>query len=92
MFINLGRGSIISRDEIISSLDKNLISCAVLDVFHEEPLPPSDPLWSHPKVFVTPHIAAETRDVDLAELFVQNLALFENNQRLMNEIEWGSDY
>lgn len=92
MFINVGRGSIISRDDIISSLDNNFISCAVLDVFHEEPLLPSDPLWSHPKVFVTPHIAAETRDVDLAELFVQNLTLFENNRRLVNEIEWESDY
>jgi glyoxylate/hydroxypyruvate reductase A len=36
----------------------------VLDVTGPEPLPADHPLWSHPRVILTPHIACETRALD----------------------------
>ena len=46
--------------DIIKALDKGLLSGAFLDVFEEEPLPENSPLWLHPKVKLTPHIASLT--------------------------------
>ena len=76
MLINVGRGSIISERDILEALDKEHISQAVLDVFVEEPLPPSSALWAHPRVIVTPHVAAVSTPEDVAEAFCKNLELY----------------
>ena len=57
VFINLGRGSVISEDEIIRALDNGKLSLAVLDVYETEPLPTDSKLWTHEKVAMTPHMA-----------------------------------
>ena len=46
--INAGRGGLIEEQSIISGLDKGNISACTLDVFNQEPLPPSHPFWDHP--------------------------------------------
>lgn len=92
VFINVGRGSVISSSEIIRSLDQGFLSLAVLDVFEEEPLPTSSDLWIHPKVIVTPHIAAETRPQDLAKVFIDNYQNFVSGQPLNYVINWSSGY
>ena len=58
--INVARGEHCVDDDLIEALDSGQISSALLDVFHEEPLPIDHPFWSHPRVQVTPHIAAPT--------------------------------
>ena len=92
IFINMGRGSVVDDTHILNSLDSDTISIAALDVFSEEPLPPDHPFWIHPKVYVTPHISAETRNKDLAELFVKNFERYEKNIPLFNQIKWGQNY
>jgi glyoxylate/hydroxypyruvate reductase A len=59
--INPGRGPLIDDNALLQSLDAEQISHATLDTFRIEPLPTDHPYWAHPKVTVTPHIAAETR-------------------------------
>jgi glyoxylate/hydroxypyruvate reductase A len=49
---------------LIDALDDGQLSAAVLDVTAPEPLPADHPLWSHPQVILTPHIACQTRPVD----------------------------
>ncbi|XP_041372141.1 glyoxylate/hydroxypyruvate reductase A-like [Gigantopelta aegis] len=56
-FINVGRSDVTDEDSILEALRKGWISWAVLDVFDEEPLPASSPLWHEPRVVVTPHIS-----------------------------------
>ena len=56
--INIGRGGHMVEEDIIPAIDSGHLSGAVLDVFHKEPLPKESPLWSHPKITVTPHLAA----------------------------------
>jgi glyoxylate/hydroxypyruvate reductase A len=56
--INVGRGSLQVDDDIITALDDGLLAGATLDVFPTEPLPVASPLWTHPRVTVTPHCAA----------------------------------
>lgn len=58
--INVGRGSLIDEHALLELLDAGHLRGAFLDVCAEEPLPPEHPLWSHAKVRLTPHIAAET--------------------------------
>jgi glyoxylate/hydroxypyruvate reductase A len=58
--INVSRGAVQVEKDIVKALNKGLLSGAFLDVFEEEPLPKSSPLWTHPKVKITPHIASLT--------------------------------
>lgn len=58
--INAGRGRQQVEDDIIACLDSGELLAATLDVFATEPLPPASPLWSHPRVTVTPHCAADS--------------------------------
>lgn len=57
-FYNIGRGNCID-DKLINSVTKDgLIAGAALDVFNEEPLPKSSPLWTNSKIFISPHSSA----------------------------------
>lgn len=58
--VNCARGGHLVESDLLAALDGGRLRGATLDVFHTEPLPDTSPLWSHPKVFVTPHIAAIT--------------------------------
>lgn len=54
---NLARGSLVDTDALVAGLDSNTIAGACLDVTDPEPLPVGHPLWGHPKVLLTPHVA-----------------------------------
>jgi glyoxylate/hydroxypyruvate reductase A len=58
--VNLARGPLIVETDLREALDSGQIAHAYLDVFDEEPLPPGHPWWNHPRVTVTPHVAAQT--------------------------------
>ena len=58
--INAGRGDLIDETALLQSLKSGDLLNATLDVFSVEPLPPNHPYWLHPKVTVTPHVAADT--------------------------------
>jgi glyoxylate/hydroxypyruvate reductase A len=58
ILMNAGRGALQVEADILACLKKGVLEAATLDVFETEPLPPSSPLWSHPKVTVTPHNSA----------------------------------
>jgi len=58
--INVSRGPLIDDDALIAALESEQIAGAALDVFAEEPLPPSSPYWDLPNVLITPHTAAVT--------------------------------
>jgi glyoxylate/hydroxypyruvate reductase A len=74
--VNASRGDQLDADALRALLDAGHLGGALLDVFTTEPLPPGDPLWRHPRVVITPHVAATT----LPEPSVQQIA---DNIRLM---------
>ena len=71
--LNPGRGALIDDAALLAALDSGQVGHATLDVFRVEPLPPEHPFWSHPKITVTPHIAADTRPASAARVVAENL-------------------
>ncbi len=59
-FINAARGALVVEADLLAALDNGRIAHATLDVFAVEPLPADHPFWRHPRVTVTPHVAALT--------------------------------
>ncbi|KAH3777777.1 hypothetical protein DPMN_179225, partial [Dreissena polymorpha] len=57
VFINIGRGDVVDEESIVKAINNGWLGGAVLDVFDQEPLPPTSRLWSLPGVIVTPHLA-----------------------------------
>ncbi|MBP2171073.1 glyoxylate/hydroxypyruvate reductase A [Erwinia toletana] len=58
--LNLARGAHLIEDDLLAALEAGAIKAAALDVFAQEPLAEQSPLWSHPRVAITPHNAAVT--------------------------------
>jgi phosphoglycerate dehydrogenase-like enzyme len=83
---NIARGAIIDEAALIDALEKNVIAGAGLDVFEEEPLPSSSPLWLMENVLLTPHVSGITPHYfeRAAALFAENLARFARGETLAN--------
>ena len=61
--VNVGRGSAVDEDALVSALKEGRLAGATLDVLRTEPLPPESPLWDVPNLYITPHISGqETTD------------------------------
>ena len=73
MVINVGRGKSLVEEDLLALLDSGHVRAAALDVFQTEPLPANHPFWHHPKVVVTPHIAARTLLEEAVEQIVCKL-------------------
>ncbi|WP_295812931.1 NAD(P)-dependent oxidoreductase, partial [uncultured Nitratireductor sp.] len=92
LLVNIGRGGLVDDAALIAALDSGRLSRAVLDVFHTEPLPPSDPLWAHPKITLTAHTSFNGSGVRARwdALFFDNLPRFLRGEALKNEVAPGS--
>lgn len=93
VLINVGRGAIVRLADLERVLTEGVIGGAALDVFEEEPLPPTSTLWDHPNVLVTPHVAACCTAIPErhAEVISSNLSRFASGQPLRNAVrkaEW----
>lgn len=71
--LNPGRGPLIDDTALLAALDSGQVGHATLDVFRVEPLPGDHPFWAHPRVTVTPHIAADTRPETAARVLAENV-------------------
>ncbi|MGF6831860.1 phosphoglycerate dehydrogenase-like enzyme [Paenarthrobacter sp. TE4293] len=78
VFVNVGRGTVVDEEALLEALDNGQVSYACLDVFAVEPLPQDSPLWSHPRVLVSPHTSALSSAENrlIAERFCSNLRTF----------------
>lgn len=65
--INVGRGDTVDLDALLAALDTGLLSGASLDVLPVEPPPADHPVWDHPRVLLTPHVASLPRPAAMAE-------------------------
>lgn len=75
--INCARGQHLVDSDLLAALETGHIKQATLDVFHEEPLPPEHPFWTHTAITVTPHIASRIDAETGGSLIAENLKIFE---------------
>ena len=90
--INVARGGHLIEEDLLAALDSGHLGGAVLDVFQTEPLPKDSPIWTHPKITVTPHIAGIT-DPRAALAYVADcVARAESGQPLKDVIDLTKGY
>jgi glyoxylate/hydroxypyruvate reductase A len=85
--INAGRGRQVVEDDLLAALETGQLSAAVLDVFREEPLPPAHPFWRHPRIVITPHVAAETHPPTALSIIAKAIGDLEAGLPLANLID-----
>jgi glyoxylate/hydroxypyruvate reductase len=90
--MNAGRGGHLVEEDLIPALDTGQLSGAVLDVFREEPLPSEHPFWRHPRIIVTPHIAAETHPPTAAPIIRDAIRRFEAGLPVPNIVDPARGY
>lgn len=90
--INVGRGHQQKDVDILAALNSGKLAGAFLDVFPTEPPPKESPMWDHPKVFITPHIAVVTKLEAAVPQIVENYRRMEADQPLLNLIDRGRGY
>jgi glyoxylate/hydroxypyruvate reductase len=90
--VNAGRGGHVVEADLLAALDAGKLRAAFLDVFATEPLPAESRLWSHPKVIVTPHVAATTNAATAAEALVANIRRHQRKQAMQGVVDRGRGY
>jgi len=94
LLVNVGRGALVDESALADALTHGTLGGAALDVFTDEPLPASSPLWSRPNVLVTPHVAGIRADYwpVAVDMFVDNVRRFEAGQPLANLVDKDAGY
>ncbi|MFM2128692.1 MAG: hypothetical protein RL477_238 [Pseudomonadota bacterium] len=90
--INGARGGHVVVADLIAALDSGRISAATLDVFEREPLPADDPLWRHPRITITPHVAAVTLAETAAREIAANIRRCHRGLPMAGVIDRGRQY
>lgn len=98
IFVNVGRGSVIDTEVLTKALLSGKLFGAVLDVFEQEPLPSSSPLWDMENVLITPHISGPSfghfPEVErkIAEICAENISRYISGKPLINVINRSIGY
>jgi glyoxylate/hydroxypyruvate reductase A len=90
--INAGRGGLQNEAELLECLNDGTLGAATLDVFETEPLPADSPFWTHPKVLLTPHNAADTDPDAISKYVAQQIERFEAGHALENVVDLARGY
>jgi phosphoglycerate dehydrogenase-like enzyme len=92
--VNVARGGIVDEQALLEALARGDVGGVALDVFDQEPLPPSSPWWTAPNTIVTPHVAGfglgyVERAVDI---LLENVRRLEAGEELIHRVDRTSGY
>ena len=85
--LHVGRGPQLDQTGLIEALDSGRLAAAMLDVTDPEPLPADHPLWQHPKVAITPHIASVTQPETAAHSVIENIQRHRAGETLIGLVD-----
>ncbi len=92
ILINAGRGRQQNEDDILACLDDGSLYAASLDVFWQEPLPSASKFWNHPKVIISPHMAADSDPATICTYIARQITAYESGKILTNQIDISIGY
>lgn len=89
VLVNVARGPLVDTDALIDAMKSEHLGAAVLDVFDEEPLPESSPLWDLPNTYISPHsaVSIDRYVEDVYEFLEKNLRLYVAGEPLLNRVD-----
>jgi phosphoglycerate dehydrogenase-like enzyme len=92
--VNVARGGIVDEAALAKALREGTLGGAAFDVFDQEPLPPSSPLWGIPNLLITPHAVGVNREymARLGEIFFGNIRRLERGEPLVNPVDREKGY
>lgn len=90
--VNVARGEHLVQPDLLALLESDHLAGATLDVTDPEPLPAEDPLWAHPRVLVTPHVAAVTRPESAVPEIASNVRRMERGEFPAPVVDRGQAY
>lgn len=90
--INAGRGGLQVDADVLAALEAGELYAVSLDVFQIEPLPAASPLWTHPRVVITPHNAAESSPRAIARYALRQMMLQAEGSPLENLVDRSRGY
>lgn len=85
--LNLARGVHVVEEELLAALNNGKLKGAMLDVFSREPLPQESPLWAHPRVAMTPHVAAVTRPIEAIAYIAGTISRLERGESVSGQVD-----
>ena len=92
--VSVGRGGVVDENALLNALQEKRLAGAALDVFAEEPLSPTSPLWKAPNLIVTPHVAGMSIHYNqrAMALFAANLRRYLTGAPLYNTFQPDKGY
>lgn len=90
--INVARGGHLVTADLLAALESGHLAHAYLDVFETEPLPANSPLWSHPGITLTPHIAALTEPRTSVGKIAENIERIRRGEAPQNVVDFSAGY
>ncbi|MEC7172716.1 MAG: NAD(P)-dependent oxidoreductase, partial [Pseudomonadota bacterium] len=90
--INGGRGPQVNDTDLLAALESGKLGGAALDVFAVEPLPQDHAFWTHPKVRVWPHVAAQTNATSAADQVAAAITAMMDGAEPANRVDWSRGY
>lgn len=71
--VHVGRGPRLDQPAMLAAVDRDPLSAKIVDVTDPEPLTEDHPLWAHPKIILTPHVASVTQSASAASAVIDNI-------------------
>ncbi|ENA0609167.1 glyoxylate/hydroxypyruvate reductase GhrA [Enterobacter bugandensis] len=85
--MNLARGVHLVEGDLLKALESGKLKGAMLDVYSREPLPAESPLWAHPRVAMTPHVAAVTRPAEAVAYISKTISEMEKGNAVTGQVD-----
>ncbi|MCT8865260.1 D-2-hydroxyacid dehydrogenase [Shewanella xiamenensis] len=92
ILVNVGRGDVLDLDALNAQLIAQPAQQAILDVFMQEPLTATHPIWERPNVIITPHISAPSQPEQIVRIFSDNYRRYIAAEPLQNQVDFTQGY
>jgi len=90
--VQAGRGPQLNHHDLLAALASGHLRAAVIDVTDPEPLPKGHPFWSHPAIWLTPHIASQTQNESAIAALLANLRRYQRGEPIPGLIDRSRGY